>query len=421
MHKINVPVFMACQWEDEQTGGHCPDLVRHFTGTKQKWFTFTNGAHIDSLDPETYNRWYDFLQLFVAHQAPIENAAVTRAAAPVIYQAAMGLPQTDVVTLPADPIQAMPTYSAALAAFKKLPQVRVLFDNGAGTVADWRRRPRATPTPGFEQDFSSLPVAGTTARTWYFGGRDAQRHHRRRQGVNAYTSERARASAHRLRNEHRYGRAVGQRVAVEVEVEAEPDGHRGVLRLGAAEDQHHRHRRRSGSPLGALVDARRRPAGHDQRGAPGRERDVRPERLDARERAQARDRREQHLQAEEHAARADPDVHGGRRSPMPTAQFVKVVIPLYYEGHAYRAGTRIRVTIAAPNGTQPIWSFSQTEPKGTAKVSIAFSPTMPSSLILPVVPGVTVPTPLPAVPEPAQRAVPGVPAMVNTVGDARCS
>ena len=76
-------MFMACQWQDEQTGGHCPELVRHFTGTTQKWFTFTNGAHIDSLDPDTYNRWYDFLQLFVAHQAPIQNAAITHAAAPV--------------------------------------------------------------------------------------------------------------------------------------------------------------------------------------------------------------------------------------------------------------------------------------------------------------------------------------------------
>ena len=44
----------------------------------------------------------------------MENAAVTQAAAPVIYQAAMGLPQTDVVTLPADPIQAIPTYDLAL-------------------------------------------------------------------------------------------------------------------------------------------------------------------------------------------------------------------------------------------------------------------------------------------------------------------
>src|SRR4029079_8534747 len=75
VNKINVPVFLACQWEDEQTGGHCPLLARKFTGTSQKWFTFTNGTHIDSLDPDTFNRWYDFLQLFVAQQPPKANVA----------------------------------------------------------------------------------------------------------------------------------------------------------------------------------------------------------------------------------------------------------------------------------------------------------------------------------------------------------
>ena len=99
-------------------------------------------------------------------------------------------------------------------------------------------------------------------------------------------------------------------------------------------------------------------------------------------------------------------------TPMPRGRFVEVVIPLYYEGHAYRAGSRIRVTISAPNGTQPIWSFSQTAPKGTARVSVAFSKNMPSSLILPVVPGVSVPTGLPACPslrnEPCRPYVAGV-------------
>ena len=163
VNKINVPVFMACQWEDEQTGGHCPDLVQHFTGTKQKWFTFTNGAHIDSLDPYTFDRWYDFLELFVAHQAPIVNSAVIHAAAPVIYQAAMGLPETDLVTLPLDPIQTLPTYQSALAAFEKLPEVRVLFDNGAGTSPTGSST-AGDPYPGFEQDFSTFPIPGTTAR-----------------------------------------------------------------------------------------------------------------------------------------------------------------------------------------------------------------------------------------------------------------
>ena len=132
VNKIKVPTFMACQWQDEQTGGHCPDLVQHFTGTNLKWFTFTNGAHIDSLDPATFNRWYDFLELFVAHQAPIVNQAGIHAAAPVIYQSAMGLPQSDVVTLPPDPIQLQPTYQLALSAFEALPA-------GPGAVRQRRR------------------------------------------------------------------------------------------------------------------------------------------------------------------------------------------------------------------------------------------------------------------------------------------
>jgi predicted acyl esterase len=92
--------------------------------------------------------------------------------------------------------------------------------------------------------------------------------------------------------------------------------------------------------------------------------------------------------------------------PMPRGKFVKVTIPLYYQGHAYREGSRIRVTISAPNGDQPIWAFEETKPKGKrkAKVAIAFSKRRPSQLTLPVVPGVDVPTELPACP--ALRAQP---------------
>ena len=91
-------------------------------------------------------------------------------------------------------------------------------------------------------------------------------------------------------------------------------------------------------------------------------------------------------------------------APMPRGRFVKVVIPLYYEGHAYRADSRIRVRIADPNGDQPIWSFGEAEPKRRANVAIAYSERRPSRLILPVVPGVDVPTELP--PCPGLRASP---------------
>ena len=109
-------------------------------------------------------------------------------------------------------------------------------------------------------------------------------------------------------------------------------------------------------------------------------------------------------------------------APMPRGLFVPVAIPLYYEGHVYRAGSRIRVTIAAPNGTQPIWSSAYTEPDaqmspaGTSTVSIKYSSEQPSMLVLPVVPDVSVPTPLPPCPslrnEPCRRYQP----IVNAVG-----
>ena len=147
VHNIRVPVFMACQFNDEQTGAHCPNLADRFTSTRRKWFTYTNGFHIDSLDPETFNRWFDFLELYVAQRRP-QYPPGTAALAPLIYQTAMGVPG---VTLPHDPIQDQPTYQAALNAFQAQPSIRVMFDNGAGGSS-------GSPYPAFERDFSRFPI-----------------------------------------------------------------------------------------------------------------------------------------------------------------------------------------------------------------------------------------------------------------------
>ena len=83
---------------------------------------------------------------------------------------------------------------------------------------------------------------------------------------------------------------------------------------------------------------------------------------------------------------------------LPKGKLTKLVIPLYYEGHVYRAGSRIRVTVSAPVGDQPVWAFSETVPTHNTKVTVAFSHKHPSRLILPLVPGVSAPTPLPPCP-----------------------
>jgi uncharacterized protein len=411
VHKIKVPVYMACQWEDEQTGGHCADLAQHFTGTKLKWFTFTNGAHVDSLDPNTFNRWYDFLELFVAHQAPIANQAAIRAAAPIIYQTALGTSSTDIETLPPDPIQQDPTYQSALADFEALPSIRVLFDNGAGTSPSGQQTP-GDPYPGFEQSFSSFPIPRTTPSYWYFGPNGTLNYAppTSLRGINWYTSN-AKAVP-----ENDYG----------------PNNSTGGLWGNASEWQYNW----AQNPPGTAVSYVSAPLQADTTviGAGAVHVWVRSSTPDVDLQATISEVRPDGnetfvqngwMRASERklATGADnlfkqpstllepiPSERAGAVRPMPKNRFVEIVIPLYYEGHAYRAGSRIRVTISAPNGAQPIWGFTQTVPKRTGRVSIEFSRTTPSSLILPVVPGVSVPTALPPCPslrnEPCRAYVP---------------
>jgi uncharacterized protein len=85
-------------------------------------------------------------------------------------------------------------------------------------------------------------------------------------------------------------------------------------------------------------------------------------------------------------------------APLPKGRFTELTVPLFYEAHVFRKGSRIRIIIAAPSGDQPVWSFAHTVPAGKANVSIGYSPKMPSRLVLPVVPGVAVPTGLPPCP-----------------------
>jgi uncharacterized protein len=381
VRRIHVPVYLACQWTDEQTGAHCADLAQHFTGTRRKWFTFTNGTHIDSLDPATFNRWYDFLELYVAHRAPRLSAGV-RSLAPAVFASAMGIGG---VTLPPDPVQAEPTYGAALAAFQALRPVRILFDNGAGSATP------GAPYAAFEGSFSRFPAPGTRAQSWYLGAGGtltAGRPAAARRDVFTWNPGARSPTSFRGRDDGSPGglwtttpayrwepnppgtaasymtaplaantvvigggavqlwmRAAAPSVDLQVTIsEVRPDGREtfvqdGWLRLGER-------RLERGSPLLAPVPTLRR-------------RDA---------------------------------------APLPRGRWTEITIPLYYEGHAYRRGSRIRLTVAAPGGDQPVWAFGETEPRRPVTVSIAHARRLASRLVLPVVPGVPVPTGLPPCP-----------------------
>ena len=380
VNRINVPTFMACQFEDEQTGGHCANLADRFTSTKRKWFTFTNGLHIDSLDPETFNRWFDFLELYVAQRRP-QLSAAQAASAPIIYQTAMGVPD---VNLPHDPIRDQPTYGAALAAFEAQPQIRVMFDNGAGSSP-------GTPYPGFVRDFSRFPIPGTRSRSWFFGPNGTLTGKApKKGGSQSFTWDKTARPA---------GDFAGTNTGGGDLWTANPSFDWRQPPAGTAASY-------LTPPLGAdtaiigagAVQAWIRASVPDvdlqvtvsEVRPDGKETYVQSGYL--RTSLRALDRRKSTLLEPELSLRRDT------AAKLPKGQFSKVVIPLYYEGHMYRAGSRIRVTVSSPNGDQPVWAFAETVPHGTAKVRVASNRKHPSRLILPLVPGVTAPTPLPPCP-----------------------
>lgn len=176
VHKIRTPTFLVCQFTDEQVGGHCPDLAEQFTSAKRKWFTFTNGTHVDSLDPETLSRMVDFYELYVAHRKPVLDVnlspgktfqtgisqAWSLAGGPLL-DIAMGIKNASLNNVPVDPVQTEPTYASAMATFNQTPAVTVAFDSGANPS-----NAPGIPLPAFTATAPKFPFPGTQAASWSF-------------------------------------------------------------------------------------------------------------------------------------------------------------------------------------------------------------------------------------------------------------
>jgi putative CocE/NonD family hydrolase len=261
----------------------------------------------------------------------------------------------------------------------------VLFDNGAGGQP-------GQPYPGYEKSFASMPVPGTTARSWYFGG-----------GGALADAPPASAAADRFTWD-----AHARSLTNFTGDTGSGDGGLWTASPGYQWQQ---------SPPGSAASYVSAPlsAATTVVGAGAVETWVRSSRPNVDLQATVTEVRPdgKEVFVQNGWVRGDERKLDTRKStplepvlslrasdvePMPSDRYVKVTIPLYYQGHAYRTGSRIRVTISAPNGDQPIWSFGETDPAGTATVSLARSAQMPSRLLLPVVPGVDVPTGLPPCP-----------------------
>ncbi|MCA9546106.1 MAG: CocE/NonD family hydrolase, partial [Myxococcales bacterium] len=155
--RIQVPVFLTGQWQDEQTGPHFATLGDKFTGAPVFRMTATNGVHIDGFSPQVLREWLTFLDLYVAREVPALDPlaeTLTPLFMEQVYGASMALPDNRFADFQ--------DFEAARAAYEAEPPIKIIFESGADAEL-----PEATPQGTFALTAAAWPLPETRALRWY--------------------------------------------------------------------------------------------------------------------------------------------------------------------------------------------------------------------------------------------------------------
>jgi predicted acyl esterase len=388
VNKINVPVFLAGAWQDEQTGSRFATMLDRFTSSPAKHFYLVNGAHTEGYAvPLVLSRWLEFLQFYVARKIP-DTGVLRNLAGPVVIGAILGQSPVTNDPYPPDRFTGYKSYADALAAYQRDAPVHVLFDNGAGTGTA-SGVPAGLPAPAFMYDFPSWPVPGTTPTAWYLGPDGALTRSRPAAGgpadtIDTYVSDPPARPAQSLPGGNgvwqqlppwNWAPVVGGKSLSYVTGPLTND----TVMIGTGSVDLWLRSSATDTDLQATLS------------------EVRP------------DGKETYIQSGWLRAglrKLDP-LLSSRLNPvqsmlerdaalLPSGEFVPVRIGINPFGHAFRPGSRIRITIEAPGGDKPAWAFG-TLP-GTQTNDIARSVARPSAVVLPVINNLAIPTPLPPCP-----------------------
>ncbi len=369
MGRIKVPVFLIGQFQDEQTGGHFPEALSLLAKNPKVWITLQNGVHVDSLGPTTITRWVEFLDLFVADRIPRIPDSI-RQLSGVLYQSLAGAPASPVEQ---SRFAGQTDVAAARAEFERDPRVRLPMDSGAGpagpgsigaawelSAPDWPV-PAASPTRLFLAPGGVLSPAAHAAGTVGYTSDPAAR---------PETTLTSASDAWLAQPPYDWrplpaGKAVGF---------ATPPLAQDTVIAGPSSLDLALSSTASNTDLQVTL-SEIRPDGNETYVQSGWLR-ASHRKLDA-----------------QRSTELDPVPTHLRRDAAPLSGTVRLRVPLFPVAHAFRAGSRIRVTIEAPGGDRPEWRFDTIE-DGTTTNTIHLGA---SALVLPVLPGVTAQgTPLPA-------------------------
>jgi uncharacterized protein len=361
--QITAKVFIAGAWQDEQTGGHWATMLDRFAADTFVRTVGQNGTHTEGLDPLVAAEAIEFLQLYVAGEVPTIPALV-RAVAPLLWSTIAGIPG---LSLPPDRFTGM-SYDDARQAFEAEPPVRILWETGnADGFIPGALMPRA------ESRFAGWPIQEVTAKTWYLrnGGRLSRNPSKSQEGADEYWPD----PTLRPRKDFNGGNIWS----------ATPTYDWQPVVDGAALAYVTKPLARTTSMAGTgSVDLwiSSTAADNDVQVTlsevlpDGQERYVQNGwlRLSHRKLDRSRSTELQPVHSDEAADMRE----------LVAGKLVRARIALFPFAHQFRAGSRIRLTLQAPGGDRPEWTFDTPETDGQVLNRIARDAEHPSRVVLPV-------------------------------------
>ncbi|HEX6310498.1 MAG TPA: CocE/NonD family hydrolase [Acidimicrobiia bacterium] len=369
--QIEVPVFLAGAWQDEQTGGHFPEMLGNFRDDIPMKVTIANGAHIDSLGPQVLPQLVEFNSLYVKNEVP--TVPEVWGLAPVLYQMLLG---ADSGPVPEPRFTDAPDLEAARRSFAADGKVRILFGNGAGLDG----APGA-PQPQFEATFADWPLPDTEATTWYLGPDGMLTVDQPDDGgADVYTPDPgARPSTNLPGTEDSDAWVPLPGYTWEPLVDgaavaylSEPLDESTVMAGSGSVDVYLRSSAPDTDLQVTLSEVRE----------DGEEVYIQSGWLRASHRA---------LDEEGSTALSPRHTHRERDSaPMPEDEFDLARVPIWPFGHVFQGGSQIRVSVQAPGGDRQRWRFDTFAHDDEVLIEVGRSADHPSKVVLPVVPGVAV-------------------------------
>ena len=383
VNKIDVPVFLGGAWQDEQVGGQSADMLDQFSSAPDKHFMFTNGTHVESLFAQL-QRWTEFLDFYVGHRIPHVPDGF-RAIAPIIYEQGIGISG---MSLPPDRFDGYTNYANALQAYQSEKDVRILFENGYGDPS----KPGA-PIAAFEHSFSQWPPKETVPATWYL-----QPDQKLTKVAPTVPDGDGRASSSYVYDPT--AKPLTDYSGSSSEIwGANPTYDWRPLPLGKALAFDSGPLAKDLTMVGTgSVNLWLRST------APDTDLEVTLTELrpDGQERyVQSGWLRASHRKLNAARTTVTRPWHtdlAADAKPLPAGKFVPVRVELFPFAAVIRKGSSLRITVEAPGGNRPFWTFGSLPANGVVTNEIAHSLGHDSNVVLPVIPNLGAPTPLPPCP-----------------------